>query len=201
MAIISPNANTRAGPRRQEQQQKKLLENKKAKPQAEPRLTTTGQHLPFFVVFSVSCEPQSASVDPPVEPLLLQSLPSTIPSSLFSSSSSPSSYQLLFPGYSPLFIPRILVLLSLFTVTARVRVLSVVLIVVPPDNNFPPAQTPRLSVYSVRTTLFQPRPRNCVHLEKKEPIHVASDSGSRRLLRSYSGYTLLLFFSLSPPPP
>lgn len=117
---------TPAGPRRQEQQQKKLLENKKAKPQAEPRLTTTGQHLPFFVVFSVSCEPQSASVDPPVEPLLLQSL-HTLYYPLLSSLSLSFSHQLLFPGYSLLFIPRILVLLSLFTVTARVRVLSVVL--------------------------------------------------------------------------
>ena len=101
---------------------------RKHQTQAEPRLTTTGQHLPFFVVFSVSCEPQSASVDPPVEPLLLQSLlPHTLYYPLLSSLSLSFSHQLLFRGYSLLFIPRILVLLSLFIVTPRLRVLSVVL--------------------------------------------------------------------------
>ena len=112
---------------------------------AELRLTAIGQHLPFFVVLNVSCESQSASVDPPVEPLLhLQSHSHTLYNPLLSLSLSLSllsfSHQLLFPGYSLLFIPRILVLFSIFTVTARLRVLSVVLSSSsPPDNNFPPA--------------------------------------------------------------
>lgn len=152
--------------------------------------------MPFFVVFSVSCEPQSASVDPPVEPLLhLQSLPLYTllsPSSLCLFSLS-FSHQLLFPGYSLLFILRILVLFffSIFIVTARLRLLSVVLLSSSPLTiiSLPPKR-PDFRSTPYATTLFQPRPRTASTLRKKEPIHVASESGSRRLLRSYLEYTI-----------
>ena len=74
---------------------------------AEPRLTAIEQQLPLLVAFSVWCEPQSASVDPPVEPLpwTLQSLPAytIIPllSLCFSLFLTPSSLSGIFsPVYS-----------------------------------------------------------------------------------------------------